>query len=309
MAAAVAETPVDPGQALIEKYEFPDDPGEAGLDPVVAPVADVVETPAEPARPKHPLYLSREAKKLGLEDAEIAEMATAELKDAVQTLAQVRGVDRVADQARQRDETGRFVKQPEPEPVPEAEFSLKDLGLDLTKLPENPTTEDILTAFGKPLMAEMRKLKAELTEFKERDVQRERTAQFDKLDQLFVKNEAVFGKGTRQALKPGSPEFLRRVAVINGMAAAKQQNPNASFDEQFEAVSSALFGGLVPEPVSEPADRLNYTNGHTIRPTSRATKPEPKGIKTAERAVEAIIKERGINLGGPENTEHDDLPD
>lgn len=294
----------DAGTKLLEQFDFPDDPAN---EPVEAPPAPEAKSTPEPeAKPAHPSWLTRAAKQVGIDDAEMASMPSSDLEKAVTILAQSRAEDRRiqdAQTSRQRDEQGRFVKQEKPEEAP-AEFSLKDLGLDSSKWTGEETTEQLLSSIAKPLMDQIKELKAKLSQIEERDTVRERNAQYDRLDNLFNEQSTVFGKGNRQKLKPG-PELSRRKAVIGEMAAIQQADPGVSFEECFERATANLFG-KPHAPEAPEVDPKGYQNGSTIRPTVRQTKPQPKGDAAAMKAVEALMKERSMSAP---TTEFDELPD
>jgi len=298
-----AEKP-DAGKALLEQFDIPVDPAsnpQYDPEPAAEPAAEAVEPAVETPKPKHPSWLVNEAAKLGIENADA--MDSAELKDAVSIISRTRAAEQ---SVRQRDpETGQFVKAKDPE-TPK-EFSLKDAGINSEAWDADTPATKIAADIAQPLMKIIGELKSELSALKERDETRERNAQFDKLDQLFATNETVFGKGARHSLKAGSDEILRRQVVISAMGTLKQQNPGLSLDDAFRKVSETLFGRPAQEPAPTRLDKTEpFANGHTIKPTVRATKAPPKGDAAATAAVEQLLKERAVSA---EPTEHDELPE
>lgn len=312
---AEAATTTDPGKQLLDDF-FPEDAGAAPVEEKSEP-APVVETKQVESKPKHPAYLVRSAKNVGFDDGEIEGYTTTELKEAVNIVAMTRQQDtreRQVLESVNRGPDGKFVKKEE---APEPEFNLKDAGVDLSDADE--FTQGLFTKALKPILDKLKKLQSDYEEkigaIEARDQQREVNAHFDKMDQLFATNEAVFGKGARSKLTKGSPELKRRVAVINSIPAVKQENPDWTVDECFEAVARDLFGSLVPkvepkaevvEETEEIKDPYNFRNGSTIKPTVRQTKPEPKGVKLATANLAAALKERA---NGVDSSEHDELPD
>lgn len=299
----------DAGTELIEKYEPVEGPdANAPVEPVEE--VPVTETPAPPPpKPAHPSYLTRAAKQVGFDDDEIAGYTTAELKEAVNIVAMTRQQDvklRDAELSRQRDESGRFVKEA---PEPDAPFTLKDVGIDPADW--NEETVGIMTKALAPMMAQIKELKSELGSVKAREQHRETNSALDQLDKLFSQNEAVFGVGSREDLDAESPEKVRRNAVIREMAAIPP-NQRTTMKKDFAKVSKAMFGTLAPpkpvEPVEEETpDPKGFLNGHTIVPTARVTKAEPKGVRLAEQNLAARLKQRATVA--VDTTEFDELPD
>lgn len=292
-------TPVaDAGAAVIEKYELADE--NDGL-PVAAHAA-AVETPAEvpaelvPEKPKHPAWVLRKAKQSGLQEDEINSMSTDDLKDSLLVLAEEKRVI----QDRPRNDSGQFVK---PEPVPEAPFSMKDLGIEPNEFMDESTT-NILTKVLAPLHAEIKKLKAEVGEVRQRETHRDANAAFDRMDQLFTENESVYGKGTRHKLGKNTPEKDRRDAVIKLMLSIPPEQ-RQTIEDDFERISNSLFGTLSkttgsPASTPKPAEPIvdheteivnRFRNGSTIQPTSRQTAPPPKGDQSAKDFVRKWRKE------------------
>lgn len=299
----------DVGQSVIDKYE-PMEAADAVPEPVEeAPVAEAPAPPPVETKPAVPKYLLRAAKQAGLSEDDLDGLPPADIEKAITMMNSTR---REVEQARDRDEAGRFVKQPE---VPETPFSLADLGVDVKDLNADETTQDILTKLMKPLAAKIKSLETDLAEAKARDQRRETNAQFDQLDQLFNDMPDVFGKGARHKLAKGSPEMLRRVAVINQLKSLASNDRGDSLAEDFERVATSLFGTLAPKaPAPSPVedatipDPKGFLNGATtIRPVDRATKPEPKGTRLAEKNLAMRLNQRAAST--VDTTEFDELPD
>ena len=106
--------------------------------------------------------------------------------------------------------------------------------------------------------------------------------------------------------------------VIKAIPDVKQENPDWTVDECFEAVVKDLFGSLVPpkvEPKAEPkvvepeeiTDPHGFLkNGSVIKPTTREGPPKAKGTKAAIEALTPLLMERANNV---DTSEHDELPD
>lgn len=314
MSKKAEATNADPGTQVLEDF-FPEDAASGTVVETAEPVAEVKP---EPAKPKHPAYLVRSAKNVGFDDAEIESYTTAELNEAVKIVAMTRQQDvreRQVLEGVQRGPDGKFVKkEAEPEPVPE--FRLEELGVKEEEWDDN--AKEVMRSVAKPLLQQLKSLKAELEEklgaIDAREKQREVNAHLDRLDQRFVENADLFGEGKRTKLDPDSDEFSRRIAVANEIGRIAQANKGIEFDEAFDrAVKRLGFTAPKPapkvEPVEEPEvvkDPYGYANGSTVKPTVRETKPPPKGTKAAIAHVAAALKERGAIV---DTSEHDELPD
>lgn len=300
--------PADAGTELIEKYEPMEAPD--AVPEVVEPVEQVAEPVVEapPAKPSIPTYLINAARRVGLDDADLEGLDAAGVKDAINIVNMTRQQDtklRDAELSRQRDESGRFVKEA---PEPEVPFSLKDVGIDPGDW--NEETVGIMTKALAPMMAQIKELKSELGSVKAREQHRETNSALDQLDKLFSQNESVFGVGSRDDLEAESSEKVRRNAVIREMAAIPP-NQRTTMKKDFDRVAKAMFGSLAPakpaeEDVTTP-DPKGFLNGHTIMPTARVTKAEPKGVRLAEQNLAARLKQRATVA--VDTTEYDELPD
>jgi len=311
----------DPGTKLLDDF-FPEDSASTPAETPKEESTPVAEPKQVESKPKHPAYLVRSAKNVGFDDGEIEGYTTAELKEAVNIVAMTRQQDareRQVLESVNRGPDGKFVKKEET-PAPEVPFSLKDAGVDLSDADE--FTQGLFAKALKPILDKFKKLQSDYEEkigaIEARDQQREVNAHFDKMDQLFATNEAVFGKGARSKLTKGSPELKRRVAVINAIPEIKTDNPEWTIDECFEAASNDLFGSLAPkvepkaevvEEVEEPIEKKdphNFRNGSTIKPTTREGPPKQKGTKAAIEHVTALMKDRSAIV---DTSEQDELPD
>lgn len=312
----MATAQADAGTELIEDF-FPEDPS-SNPEPKAEPGPEA--KPVE--KPKHPAYLVKAAKNLQFSDKEIEEYSPSELKEAIQIVTMTRTQDRKEQQVLQevqRDaQTGRFVKQEQAAPAQEPEFSLKDLGVDLSDADD--FTQKLFTKALKPLaskLADIDKLRADLEakigEINDREQQRVVNGQMDELDRLFVTREDIYGKGNRFKMVKGSPEHIKRQAAIASMSNLFKQEEGLTPEECFERVSDALFGkAKVAEPESEPEKKVakprhDFSQASTVQPTAKAHAAQPKGHNLAVQNLANRMKVPAITNGEP--SEFDELPD
>jgi hypothetical protein len=282
--AQEAAAPAAQGTAeQIDQFEFPVD---AASNPQYAepePQAPPPPPPPPPAaKPAHPGYLIRAAKQVGMDEYEIESMDTAELKEAVSLLRDSRPTEQptaksqVAEQAPTQDE-----------------FEL--LGIDTRGWHDDDKA--LLGSVAKPIANKIAALEKHIAELTGRERKRESDAAHDRLDQMFGGDEALFGKGSRFRLAPGSPEMIRRQAVHATMKSIVASNPRLSLEDVFDRAVSALYGQ------SKPADDVKASL--TLRPADRAARPQPKGRDAAVRAVAAALKDAKFEQA---SDEIDDLP-
>src|SRR4051794_14733179 len=75
--------PEDPGKKLLEQYKMPVDPDSHPPSEPEPEVEVREDSPSPPPTPKHPAWVSRAAKLAGLDDGELREMSTEDVKDAI----------------------------------------------------------------------------------------------------------------------------------------------------------------------------------------------------------------------------------
>lgn len=306
------ETPEDAGTKLIEQMNMAQDVPE-----VEESAAPVVETPPEPEKPKHAKWLVNQAKRSGIEAEELAEMSKDEILEAIAVNNQRDREFRAGE--RPRDDSGRFVKHEPAEPVtPPPEPELKDIGIDLSEFDDETAAR--LNKALRPLAKQVKELESRLAKADQRDAHREANAHADRLDQLFLENTDVFGKGTRHRMNKNSDEYSLRMMVISEMSRLNQADPSLSFDECFDKASSVIKKFATPKvetPKTEPTpvattngvhkeELINrFKNGTTAVPANRSTTKPPKGIKAAEDAV----KEKLASFHDELDDELEGLPD
>lgn len=252
----------------IDQFEFPVDTSSNPQYADPEPQAPPPPPPPPAAKPAHPAYLIRAAKQVGMDEFEIENMDTAELKDAVNLLRDSRPVEQPTAKPSAVDA-----------PPPQDEFEL--LGIDTRGWHDDDRA--LLGAVAKPIANKLAALEKQFAELTGRERKREADAAHDRLDQMFGGDESLFGKGSRFKLPPNSPEMIRRQAVHATMKNIVARNPGLSLEDVFDRAVSALYGQS--KQADEPKAPL------TLRPANRDTRPAPKGPAAAQRAVAAKLKE------------------
>jgi len=301
----------DAGTQLLERFEMPEDESS---NPPEKKVSQIEKAVAPAAKPQ---WLINSAKSVGISKEEYDSMSVAELKEAVQTVASTRKAETVdRDVQRVRDpNTGQFVRQdqadqtqPQTQPLPASkEITLEQFGIDSKKWGPDATAEEIGLDIVKGLYNHFAPYLEKIGGIENEIRTRTMNENYDKLDQLFVKQPKIFGDGSRFDMQEGTPELLRRKTVINAMAEMRKANPNMPLGKCFDKVTSALFGGLDPRPEQKADPKVEeFANATTTTPTVRATKPQPKGQKAAEDAVKQHFERQATD---GDTSEHDELPD
>lgn len=317
----------DAGTKLIEQFEFPED--DASLPNEAKQNETTSKAPAEdkPKLPEHPKWLINAAKRAKISAEEMATMSTDDLKEAVALAPAIETHNSVATDVNKvlaRDPaTGQFVSPPQ-QPSDQQQthpqhqvqrpqsndITLESLGIDAGKWDETTPASEIALQIVKAVINHVQpeairsKLDAMEGEFRNRAM----NETFDKLDQLFVTKKNIFGDQSRFEMDQTSPEFLRRQAVMDGMAKLHSANKSLPMRACFDKVTSALFGNLIPRSEPKPDPEIaEFAAGVTNQPAIRATKPAPKGTKAAEEHVKKFLADREYRSDEP--SEHDDLPD
>ena len=310
--AAPKAPPADAGTQLIEQFDMAQDVPEEQTDILTKRSEEApVETVSEPVveKPKHSKWITNQAKRVGIEADELAEMSREEVLEAISLSTEREREFRAAE--RPRDDSGRFTKPEPPAPEPEKEFDLKDYGIDLGE-DANEFTRDAFKKALSPFAKKIKELESQLSETKQREAHREANAHADRLDQLFLENTDVFGKGTRHRMDKKSDAYSLRMMVIGEMQRISQSEPGISFDDAFDRASSVIkkFAAPkaetpAPEPEPKPAatngvhreEVINrFKNGTTAAPANRSTAKPPKGVKAAEASVAALLTQMNDEL-------------
>lgn len=348
------KTAAEAQQQLLDRYEAAEDadslpPEEraAAADPAAKPAAAAPETPpSTPASiaatdpPKHPAWLTRKAKKLGLDDDDLAELDTDELKAEVadraaekRTEGVVRAVLNAAGQPYD-PATGRLLPRDTPPGTPVANQGAG--GTSNTPAPGgDPAVRLAVTAadfeaagYDGGLAALLEKAVAPLVaKIGEQDrtirglvgaEQTRRTGEaLDALDRQFVKHPHLYGEGPTAELEPGSREHKKRMAVIRDL----QHVPAAEakgLAKDFARVHADLFGDApAPAPKPDPAAEANghanrigdrFANGTVAKPSdSQPPRKGPKGTAAAVAGLEARLKQMAAD--SDDEPEENDLAD
>lgn len=284
------ESQGDNVQAAIEKAideATVSDPGPENYSPEPKSKEPVQETP--PPAPKHPAWLTRQARDYGISADEAAEYTYDQLKDAIDTL----GKQRQYNAASARHDQPQLEKLPveRKDPLDDTFKALRDEGFD----------ERIVS----PLET-LRKENAELREAVEgmskREVQRENARLARQLDRVFQEFDIPsLGNKPGESIR-GTPEYERRLLVINAAAATKGPG---SLESKVRESLKTLFGDEPKPDAALEARKQEWAKAGLQQPTPRAGK-EPKGERRAQRAVAQLLGQQDEATG---NESYDNLPD
>lgn len=304
-----APPPTPPAIKFEEPTSFAADPGDEQPEPAPEPKSDVAtsvlpETPTvSPMQQAAAHELYRAARALGFSPAEITAF-----EHPTQLQAAVAAASRVARSAQPQgpQKAPQAPEQPVEDEFPEA--YLKEQGVD----------DKVIAAVKRGFDAEARAkaLEAAVTQrFAQLDQiehHRQREAYYQQLDNTFSglgeQYKPVFGDGSGQAMQAGSPELMRRNAVIQ-IAVQQQQQYQAAgympppFAELVANAASAMFGVTQTETqqANKTAERLRAQNGQFLpRATARET-PAPKGDRSAFEYLASKLGQRGIGFESADN--------
>lgn len=248
-----------------------------------------------PPQYKHSRRLAAMARDMGIPEDEIASTPTEQLDDTVYHLF------------RQRREMANRNQRTDPDaPATPAHQEPAEDHLDL------PGAEDFdprLTGFLKRQAAELKSLKAQLADTAQREQGRAQESMGDRIDRYFdeEKDEGRFGKGGRRSLTADSPEFLRRMAVLQAMDKMRE----GTEAQRFKKAMTLIYGSSKASSSKDPEDELekrkrDWEEGAVAQPTHRNGAAEPKGVKRAVKTAAAFMRENGM----AEDQEADpDMPD
>ena len=297
-------TPAPAGSAqpsLVAQYELGDDApagpapapaGESAAATAAAPPSEPIPAPAPssgPPRgpdgrfvPKASDLLVRQAKSLGLSDAEIAEADPADLRAAVQALSSER---LLAAHARAIEAAGPARGQ-EPPPSPAAPPA-DDLGLK-----DEDWHPDLLRVV-RQLHRQNQELRAQVAEIGGWAQRQQQEAVHEQIDRWFAKNESRYGKGSRHDLGKDNPDLLRRKALLS----LAEHMPPGALEQRLAQAEAILYPAAKPEPKPQgpsPAE-LAWSQGALARPTHRSGAAEPRGTERAVAGVQSYLRENGLN--------------
>lgn len=253
---------------------------------------------AKPEPIKHSSRLIRMAQDLGISEEEIQKTPSDQLDEVVYhlnkqalELAREQSRERSILGATERNAAGAPRMDPPFPPAPETETDpfdvwAKDAGLYPELLGELQRMRSDLK--------ELKALKGEFGEIRNHHRARMQETLTEQLDRAFARHEAILGKGTRAQIKDGSPEHLKRMAVLG---LVEKDTSKAPLQDKIDKVVKALYGSAAPQaPVDDIlAQRREQWNGAGLAmPTNRSGGTEPKGDKKAMATAHRMMKEQGL---------------
>lgn len=316
----IDDDPHDLGDSAFDpEFDLPPEP--AAKKPAAKSPAP---KPDEPARPKHPVSLVQDARRLGFSQADIDGADTADLRAAVaEEKARIAQDERDSVLAAAARPAAKEKAEPEVD-----EFdSLEADGFD----PKIVAQLRRLDKANKELAAENKTVKEHLGK-------RERAANEEKLDEAFAalgeKYAARFGDGPAAGLGAKSDEMANRLIVLRAAGIDPTQGlPSALAVKQAVARVVKLMGELAggkakaaeddeePNAYEEAADpklaarQRQFREGGLAEPTDRKS-PKPKKAtdpesvrKRGERALAERMKLNGQKATYEFGSEEDSLPD
>lgn len=309
-----ASAPPDP----IEQYELPAD----DFDPEVhaEPSHVPAETPEVVAddRPRgpdgkflpkvktheHSPRLASMARHAGLSSEDIALKSPDELRQELADIALERQLTppKIAPES---------PAAPKPEPKVEAPAEL-DLGLT-----DENCTPEIQAAIGKlkdHFGAQLKAITDQLGQVSNYVQTQASQAAAQTVDDQFAGRPELFGKkkfAEMDDADKGSEEFFRRQCVIERVKRMDKE-PGTLAEKTGKAIQAIFGGGRAPkpaeeEPVTKPPQNGRITteqwNASTLAaPTRRNNANEPSGVRKAERGVAEWQRNKGLNVGGDEES-------
>ncbi len=266
------------------------------------------DPPAAKPAPKHPDYLTSQAREYGFTEDEIGDLSTPALGRAVNRIMQDRLT--VAQQvAHFRTLEDNRVKAPPPEPAPETGFdeeALLTAGYD-------PGLIRTLKATAEQAK-EITALKAKLKESEDREQRRQDLTNEEILDTAFdalpERLHKLIGKGAMGDLTPNSPERQRRINLLVSAGLNPKQLPARGTvkaallkaadlmwpeDRAPERKKSADDGGAYAEPPTPPPGApslAEWDRAGVAVPTQRTPVEEPPGDAKAIHALERRFAEQ-----------------
>lgn len=342
------KTAAEAQAALLERYEAAEDadslPAEERAAPAPAPKAEE-PPPSVPASiaatdpPKHPAWLLRKAKKLGMDDDDLHELDTDELRAEVaeraaeeRTVNTVKAVLNAAGQP-YNPANGQLLPRNTPPGTPIASPGAADtsnaaapggepsirLGVTAQDFENAGYTVELAGLLEKavaPLVAKIAEQDRTIQQLAGAERSRRTGEALSALDKEFVKHPNLYGEGSINDLEPGSRELKKRMAVIRELQALPPAEQKG-IRKDFARVHGELYGDVAaPAPTPETAETNGHVNrigekfkGGTVVKPSDGNPPtkRPKGYAAAVAGVEARIKQ--AQADNDESPEEDDLPD
>jgi hypothetical protein len=292
--------------ANADQYDLGSTATDQTAPPTTPPAGDVAAQPGAPLRrsdgtflPKHshPDRLVRQARDLGFSDEDIATASTAELRADVTSA-------RLEQLVSQRSETvnAALERNPVPPPAPAAPAS------PAQEVPElsDEYDDNIRKMAGvlKDALARVKALEEGVGEIKGFHQAQANKTLTEQCDAFFAKDAARFGKGTVDEVKEDSPEYARRMAVIEQAKKFDKNLPVAAkLQKAYEILYGASAAPAPPPPTKEPTRATptpeEWREAGLARPTRRQPDVEPEGPKKAVRAVQQYFEENGVGRDEP----------
>lgn len=311
-------TPAEKPADLVSEYELPTSAYEPELDdtfpesktaPQAATAPPATPEPATPprnpdgtfAKKPHSQHLIRLATQLGMTEAEINDTPSAELREAVRDM-QMEALLRQS----QNNTASNAVRQDVPAPpAPEEEYQLDEGQYDPG-----------LVKAHKYLVGELAQVKAQLAQIRDYHIQQQNQTIGEQIDGTFERlNIPALGKGKRHDFKQDSPEYRRRVAVLE----EANRIEHGSMAEKIEKAAKTLFGESKPaEPVSTSAStelsqrsptQEAWINGTVAKPTQRAPAKMPHGVQRAYKTIGEKFREKNLTEDSFDGIEEAGLPE
>ncbi len=297
-----------------------DEPNEApsGAAAVGQPAAEVTPPPRDEAGRfvKHPKYLVRQAKKLGLTEDEIGDMDTDSLGEAVGQAMHWALEDRVQARQERPQESIPSTERREPDGI---DWGTDEAGSPMKEQDYAPAVASLVKSHHS-LAKTVKELQAVVQQLQGAEGSRQADSAYDRLDRVFsglTDLHHAIGSGTRHELDTDGPEVARRQAVID-QARRMAGGDKATWPQllaKVPAAARALFGtqrvgaadrnGEPPQPESNNEEVERWNGAATARPTHRVSPPPGKGRQAAVKKVAQLMRERG-QLG--EEISDEDFP-
>lgn len=312
--------PPTPLETLVAEYDVGDASEASSSNAGQAP-AETSTTQESPVPQRHPSYLVRMARDLGLSDEEINSTPTDHLGQVVQ-LAQA-NIQKFVNQRMAEDEANKrsFLQQQQPTPKPvEAEEEISLAGLDESlHSPEIVGAFRQLAAANKTAAKRIKELEGRLSQGEQREQARHQMTRNQEIDAVFAslgpQIEKHIGKGTGQQVKTGNPvAFQNRLRLVARVAALEKTeqslgNSDFSFADELKNQARSMFNVPVEESEDEPAPALSaeeqllqqrraeWNGGTVARPTQRRQGQEPAGPAKARKSVAKALANAGFPNG------------
>lgn len=302
----MSEAPATKPAVEEDPYGLPDSSFDPELDALPDPPKPKPRDEAGrfvPEKHSHSSRLVRMAADLGLAEADITE-ATPETLEA---LIHDRQRQLKSELDQQRQEARRPSSDSEAPAPPVAPNPLDEIKED-EFIPEMQSLIKVVKGQDQVI----KELRAKLATIESHLVRQENASKVSAIDKAFSKHEAILGKGRFNDLKADSPFMARRNAVD---ALVKADKAQGSLQDKVDRAMATLYGDKAKakkaqEPIEEEAStedaeaawKQEWRNGGVARPTQRNGAAEPRGPRTAERAVAAALRAKGAYFEGDEES-------